>query len=174
MSSSATLAHYAHDASSEHDELRVEAFDIGSLMKAKGLPSRFIARAVDLSEEFEGIFDLMRLWRDEADAVEREEIVADIQELIDDCSQPGKVEAAYIRFDDLAAIAVDVRKFKDSLRVLVDERGGIGKLAELTHMPQPSISRFFNSASIPRRATLNKFARALDLSQVQIGAPWDV
>jgi DNA-binding MurR/RpiR family transcriptional regulator len=58
--------------------------------------------------------------------------------------------------------------------MLVDERGGIGKLAELTHMPQPSISRFFNTASIPRRATLNKFARALGLSEVQIETPWDV
>ena len=155
-------------------ELRVEAFGIGSSMKSKGLPSSFIARAVDLSEEFGGIFDLMRLWRDESDAAEREEIVADIQELIDDCSQQAKVEATYIRFDDLDAIAADVRKFKDSLRILVDERGGIGKLAELTHMPQPSISRFFNSASIPRRTTLNKFARALDLSHVQIATPWDV
>jgi DNA-binding phage protein len=143
-------------------------------MKAKGLPSRFIARAVDLSEEFAGIFELMRLWRDEPDAAEREEIVSDIQELIDDCSQQGKVEAARIRLDDLDAIAANVRKFKDSLRMLVDERGGIGKLAELTHMPQPSISRFFNTASIPRRATLNKFARALGLSEVQIETPWDV
>jgi hypothetical protein len=79
-----------------------------------------------------------------------------------------------LRFDDLDAIAADVRKFKDSLRVVVDERGGIGKLAELTHMPQPSISRFCNSSSIPRRATLNKFARALDLSGVQMATPWDV
>ena len=36
----------------------------------------------------------MRLWRDEPDAAEREEIVSDIQELIDDCSRQGKVEAA--------------------------------------------------------------------------------
>jgi hypothetical protein len=174
MSTRAAPVHPPNDDSSERDELRVEAFDIGSLMKTKGLPSRFIARAVDISEEFEGVFDLLRLWRDESDEAEREEIVSDIQELIDDCSQQGKPESAYIRFDDLDAIAADVRKFKDSLRVIVDERGGIGRLAELTHMPQPSISRFFNNASIPRRTTLNKFARALDLSEVQIATPWDV
>jgi DNA-binding phage protein len=174
MSSPAALARYAHDDSSAHDELRVEAFSIGSMMREQGLSSRFIARAVDLSEEFEGIFDLMRLWRDESEEAEREEIVSDIQELIDDCEQVGKDQAAYIRFDDLERIAADVRKFKDCLRALVDERGGIGKLAELTHMPQPSISRFFSSASMPRRTTLNKFARALNLSQVQIATPWSV
>jgi hypothetical protein len=155
MNSNAARARYTHDDSPEHDELRVEAFSIGSMMREQGLPSRFIARAVDLSEEFEGILDLMRLWRDESDTAEREEIVSDVQELIDDCAQVSKDQAAYIRFDDL-------------------ERGGIGKLAELTHMPQPSISRFFNSASMPRRATLNKFARALNLSQVQIATPWSV
>lgn len=174
MNSNAARARYTHDDSPEHDELRVEAFSIGSMMRAQGLPSRFIARAVDLSEEFEGILDLMRLWRDESDTAEREEIVSDIQELIDDCAQVSKDQAAYIRFDDLERIAADVRKFKDNLRALVDERGGIGKLAELTHMPQPSISRFFNSASMPRRATLNKFARALNLSQVEIATPWSV
>jgi DNA-binding phage protein len=174
MSSDAALARYTGDDSPEHDERRVEAFGIGSTMKAQGLPSQFIARAVDLSEEFEGIFDLMRLWRDESDTGEREEIISDIQDLIDDCCQGSKAQAAYIRFDDLDGIAADVRKFKDSLRALVDERGGIGKLAELTHMPQPSISRFFNSASMPRRVTLNKFARALNLSQVQIATPWAV
>jgi DNA-binding phage protein len=94
--------------------------------------------------------------------------------VLTNCAQVSKDQAAYIRFDDLESIAADVRRFKDSLRALVDERGGIGKLAELTHMPQPSISRFFNSASMPRRATLNKFARALNLSQVQIATPWSV
>jgi DNA-binding phage protein len=174
MTSKAASVHYVHDDSSAHDELRVEAFSIGSMMKGQGLPNHFIARAVDLSEEFEGIFDLMRLWRDESNEADREEIIADIQELIDDCAQGEKVQAAYIRFDDLEMIAADVRRFKDSLRALVDERGGIGKLAELTHMPQPSLSRFFNSASMPRRATLNRFARALNLSQVQIATPWSV
>jgi DNA-binding phage protein len=174
MNSNAAFAYYPRNSSPEHDELRVEAFTIAAMMKERGLPNGFIAQAVDLSQEFEGIFDLMRLWRDESDAAEREEIASDIQELIEDCTQGGKVQAAYIRFDDLESIAADVRRFKDSLRLLVDERGGIGKLAELTHMPQPSISRFFNSSSMPRRTTLNRIARALNLSQVEIATPWAV
>jgi hypothetical protein len=42
MNSRAAPARSLHDDSSEHDELRVEAFDIGSSMKAKGLPSRLL------------------------------------------------------------------------------------------------------------------------------------
>ena len=79
-----------------------------------------------------GVFNLLKMWVDESGPAERDAIVSDIQELIDDCAQPEKVEGVYVRFDDLDRIASDVRKFKDSLRALVDERGGIGKLAELT------------------------------------------
>jgi DNA-binding phage protein len=158
----------------EEDDVRVEAFIIAGMMNVAGLPSHFIVQAVDLSDEFEGILDLLRLWRDETEEPERDAIVADIQELIDDCSQTGKVEAPYVRFDDLDRIAADVRAFKDSLRILVDERGGISRLAETTGIPQPSLSRFFSSASMPRRTTLYKIARALNLSHVQIASPWSV
>ncbi len=103
---------------------------------------------------------------------ERGEIVADIQDLIDDCTQKEKVEGVYVRFDDLDAIAKDIRAFKDNLRLIVDSKGGIGQLADLTGIPQPSLSRFFGSASMPRRATLLKIAKALKLSQVQIATEW--
>jgi DNA-binding phage protein len=174
MTATAALSHYSEDESRNHDELRVEAFEIGSLMRRAGLPHHFIAQAVDFSAEFGGILELMRMWRDESEASERDAIVADIQELIDDCSQAGKVEAAYVRFDDLERIAANVRAFKDGLRVIVDERGGIGKLAEATGIPQPSLSRFFSTAAMPRRTTLFRIARALNLSQVQIASQWSI
>jgi len=44
-------------------------------------------RAVDLSQEFERILNLMRKWRDAAELSEREATVASIQELINDCAQ---------------------------------------------------------------------------------------
>lgn len=50
----------------------------------------------------------------------------------------------------------------------VDKNGGLKKLAELTEIPQPSLSRFFGSATMPRRTTLLKIARALNLSQIEI------
>ena len=109
------------------------------------------------------------MWVDEKDQKERDETVADIQDLVDDCSQKEKIEGTYIRFDDLDGIAKNIHGFKDNLRIIVDQNGGIGKLADLTGIPQPSLSRFFSFASMPRRATLLKIAKALNLGQVQIG-----
>ena len=57
-------------------------------------------------------------------------------------------------------------------RFIVDTKGGISKLSELTGIPQPSLSRFFYSASMPKRITLLKIAKALNLSQVEIATEW--
>lgn len=151
---------------------RVEIIEIGHTMIQKGLPKKFIASAVATAFEFEGVYDLMKIWAGERDKKERDAAVADIQDMIDDCAQTGKVEAAHVRLDDLDEIAKNVRAFKDGLRLVVEKRGGIGKLAESTGIPQPSLSRFFGSASMPRRATLLKIASALKLGQVQIATEW--
>lgn len=114
----------------------------------------------------------MKMWAEEKDKNEQDEIVADIQDLIDDCSQKEKIEGTYIRFDDLEGIAKNIRAFKDTLRLEIDQHGGLNNLAQLTGIPQPSLSRFFGSASMPRRSTLLKIAKALNLSQVQIANEW--
>lgn len=132
----------------------------------------FVAAAVETAFEFEGVYDLMKMWRDERDTGERNEIIADIQELINDCSQVESVEGVYVRFDDLDTIGKNIRGFKDNLRMLVDSKGGLTHLAQVTGIPQPSLSRFFNSVSMPRRATLNKIAKALGLNQIQIATEW--
>ena len=151
---------------------RVEIIEIGHQMNQAGLSKKFIAAAVGTAFEFEGVYDLMTMWADEKDQKERDETVADIQDLVDDCAQKEKVEGTYIRFDDLDGIAKNIRGFKDNLRMIVDQNGGIGKLADLTGIPQPSLSRLFSSASMPRRATLLKIAKALNLGQVQIATEW--
>ncbi len=151
---------------------KVELIEIGHCMNQAGLPKAFIADAVETAFRFEGVSDLMKMWDEETDETERAEIVADIQDLIEDCAQKDLVRAAYIRFDDLDAIAKNIRLFKDTLRLKVDQAGGIGRLAELTGIPQPSLSRFFGSAAMPRRATLFKIASALGLSQVEIATEW--
>lgn len=153
-------------------DVKVEIVEIGHKMNQAGLPKEFIAAAVSTAFEFEGIYDLLKMWVDESDENERSETIADIQEMIDDCSQQEKIEGVYVRFDDLDAIAANIRGFKDNLRLIVDQNGGIKKLSELTGYPQPSLSRFFNSASMPRRAMLNKIGRALKLNQVQIATEW--
>ncbi len=153
-------------------DIKVEIVEIGHQMNQAGLPKGFIAAAVSTAFEFEGVYDLLKMWGGESEAAERDEIVSDIQELIDDCGQQEKVEGIYVRFDDLEGIAKNIRTFKDNLRALVDQKGGVKHLAEETGIPQPSLSRFFNSATMPRRATLHKIARALKLSQVEIATEW--
>ena len=150
----------------------LELFEIASLMNKNALASYFISLAVRTSLEFEGVYDLMILWRDEADKKERSEIEADIQDMIDDCAQSERRSAVYIKFNDLEKIAKDTRTFKDNLRLVVDKKGGIKKLSTLTGIPQPSLSRFFGSSSMPRRNTLFKIATALNLSAVQIATVW--
>ena len=155
-----------------NSDIRVEIIEIGHQMNSTGLPKQFIAAAVDTAFEFEGVYDLMKIWADETDQAERDATVADIQDMIDECSQKEKVEGVYVRFDDLDQIGKNIRAFKDNLRLIVDKQGGIGNLADLTGIPQPSLSRLFSSASMPRRATLLKIAKALGLSQVQIATEW--
>jgi len=64
-----------------------EIVNIPSKMKAQCLPDDFIARAVDLSQEFEGIFNLMRMWRDEPELSERDATLSTILDLVDDCAE---------------------------------------------------------------------------------------
>ncbi len=148
--------------------IKVELMHIGVQMDNSGLPKEFVGAAVSTAFEFEGVYDLMKLWTEEETESERQEIIADIQDMIDDCSQKKRGEKAAIRFDDLDTIAKNVRFFKDNLRGVVDEKGGIKELSNLTGIPQPSLSRFFSSNTMPRRATLLKIAKALKLSQIQI------
>lgn len=153
-------------------DLKVELMVIGSKMDQAGLPKEFIAAAVGTGFEFEGIYDLLKMWSVEGDEKERDEIISDIQELIDDCAQHEKIEDVYVRFDDLDAIAKNIRAFKDGLRAEADKQGSLKTLSTATGIPQPSLSRFFNSATRPRRTTLHKIAKALKLSQVQIATEW--
>lgn len=151
---------------------QVELYDIAHELKQAGLPEKFIVEAVRTASEFEGVADLLNLWREESNIQERDEIIADLQRLIEDCMQPGRVELPYVKFNDLETISHDIRAFKDTLLMVVNDKGGITKLAEATGIPQPSLSRFFNSNTVPRRTTLLKIAKALKLDAIQISMPW--
>lgn len=155
-------------------EQKLELYEIATKMRVAGLPADFIAAAVKRAEEYEGTFDLMAIWRDESDPAEREEAVADIQEAIEDGLERSSstVERPYIHFDDLKTVADKVRAFKAELRKKVDAWGGVMKLATETSIPQPSLSRFFNSTSMPRRTTLYRIAKAVGLSENDIATDW--
>lgn len=156
------------------DDQKVQLYEIAAKMVSAGLPSSFIAAAVERASESEGIADLLHLWRDETDSNERDEIIADIQESIDEAAeQVGHVvERRKIRYTSLQDVSQKILSYKNELRLKVDRWGGISKLAEATGMPQSSLSRFFSKASMPRRTTLFKIAKALDLSDEEIVFDW--
>src|SRR3954465_4626431 len=71
--------------------------------KAK-LDKRFIVAPSELARADEGVFDLTALWQENADnAAEQEQVIADIQESIDDYkdapSEP--LRKPYIKYDKL-------------------------------------------------------------------------
>lgn len=151
---------------------QIELFAIAVKMKKSGLADAFIVGAVQVALNLEGAADLMHLWMNENGIAEKDEIIADIQDLIDASKQDEKSAAGYVKFNDLDAIAKDIRAFKDSLYQVVMDRGGINKLADLTGIPQPSLSRFFNSNAMPRRSTVMSIAKALDLHEIKLDKRW--
>lgn len=157
-----------------HNQDLVELYRVATVMKKAGLSDSFIASAVEFAREYKGGFDLMMLWEEETDPKEKEETIADIQEGIDDyLERPrGVVKKPYIKFDQLDAISSSIVKFKSELKIKVDRWGGISKLSIATGIPQPSLSRFFSSASMPRRTTIYKIADALGLSESEVVTEW--
>lgn len=156
----------------ENAKKQMQLFQIAVKMQRASLSDKFIVEAVRLASESEGVFNLMQFWVEEKNKKERDEIIADIQDLIDDSSEQGVTKKEYIRFNDLDAIAKNIRSFKNSLLSKVMEEGGISKLAQLTGIPQPSLSRFFNTNTMPRRATLLKMAKALNLDELKTEKIW--
>jgi DNA-binding phage protein len=144
-------------------------------MQKAGLSGTFIVEASDVARKNQGVYDLMALWMGStADPAEREEIIADIQDLIDDyrdaSSTPRK--KPYIKFNQLDDVLTKVLAGKQRIRNIIDQRGGVSEVARLTGIPQPSLSRMLNSPSIPRRSTLYRIANALDLSEADIAMEW--
>lgn len=158
------------------DEQKIKVYEVATKMKKKGLSSKFISACVEHALKHEGTHDLMILWFEASDEIERNEVVADLQDEIETKDEaPNKpLKKPYIKFDDLDCISKDIVKFKNALRKVVDKHGGISKLSEKSGIPQPSLSRFFSSASIPRRVTLYKIAEALNLNEKEILREWAV
>lgn len=159
---------------STNAEQKVRVYQIATKMAETDLSRDFIAEAVEMALEYEGAHDLMVLWEQEKSQDERSEIIADLQDMLDERKEaPRKsVKKPYVKFDDLDVIAKNIAGFKKGLRKAVDKWGGIAKLAKETGIPQPSLSRFFNSASMPRRTTLYKIAEALKLPEDKIILDW--
>jgi DNA-binding phage protein len=66
----------------------------------------------------------------------------------------------------------DIANFKVKLKDIIDRHGGVVAVSKKIGMPQPSLSRMLNSGTMPRRSTLYKIAKALDLSETDIAGEW--
>jgi DNA-binding phage protein len=122
-----------------------------------------------------GIYDLMAMWAaGMGHPSQQGEIIADLQDSLDDYqdtpSEPLKMP--HIKFDQLGDVASQVVAFKKRLRDLIDRKGGVSFVAQQSGIPQPSLSRLLNSASMPRRSTLYKIANALNLPEAQVVPGW--
>ncbi|MBT8374683.1 MAG: hypothetical protein KJN80_07215, partial [Deltaproteobacteria bacterium] len=80
-------------------EQKTKLYEIATSMKQSGLPDIFIASAVELGCYYEGIYDLFELWNEESDESEREQIISDIQNEIDEYKEQPRepVKKPYIR-----------------------------------------------------------------------------
>ena len=76
------------------------------------------------------------------------------------------------KLNDLDQGRNHIREFKDELLKEVNKAGGINERSKVTHIPQPSLSRFFNSNAMPMHRTVLKIAEALNLDAVCINMPW--
>jgi hypothetical protein len=66
------------------DKQKVRIYEIATSMKEHGLSDAFIAHSVKLAEYYLGAFDLLELWEREEDEKERNQIIADLQDEIDE------------------------------------------------------------------------------------------
>ena len=153
-------------------EALAELVPICNEMLALGLPKRFAITAMAEAVRYEGLRQLLKMWHEEQDQGVRDEVVADIAELLEDLKIQGVVTSPTLRPRDVAPLVADIRAFKDALRRLVDEKGGISWLADRSKIPQPSLSRFFNSPSLPQRGTLLKLREALAPDGSPLIAGW--
>jgi DNA-binding phage protein len=149
---------------------------VAQKMVTDKLSEEFVSLTIRLAVRYEGIYDLMVMWSEETDADLKNEILADLQAEIDDESKmlmPSSLEKKdYLHFDNLEAIAKDVVKFKKQLKIEIERWGGISKLSKETGIPQASLSRFLNAPSLPRRSTLEKIAKVMNLQDSKLLSEW--
>ncbi len=142
-------------------------------MGETGLPHAFVVRALQLAQVDQGAYELMELWAESDSSADKGALIADLQELIDDHDELSGVETrAPISLEAIDDVSRKIAEHKRKLRELIDRRGGVAKVARLTGIPQPSLSRMLNSGSMPRKTTLLRIAQGLKIDESQIIAEW--
>lgn len=157
----------------EMNEKRFEIARIVFKMAEEGFSEDFTFHLFCFAQKYEGLFDLLSLWINETDQKEKDEIIADLQDEIEELQNAEIIRPSkYLHFDNLELIAKNVMRFKKSLRIEIERWGGISKLSKETGIPIPSLSRFLSTPSLPRRITLEKIAKALNLKESDLLSKW--
>jgi len=145
---------------------------IANKMASRAVPLTFAIALIDLvASDHRSIYEIMALWDEAVTDEDRNEAIADLQELLDDMERKGpKRELQYLNFEDLKPYGQKMIEYKNRLRAIIDNHGGVSKVAELSGIPQPSLSRMLNSAAAPRQTTIHKIARALQLPEAELAA----
>ncbi len=151
-------------------EQKLRIYEIALEMKEEKLSAHFIVEVVELASHYEGAYDLLELWSTEEDHDEKQNLIAALQEELDEYkTQPKEpTKKIFISDEHFEKILKNVKEFKSHLKALVDQWGGVSKLAKITGIPQPSLSRFFNTDTPPRRTTLYRIATTLKVTESEL------
>jgi len=97
----------------------------------------------------------MKMWRDETDRAEKNEIEADLQEILDNLDQKG---ITYLPLDctKIDELLEKIIAFKKDLRLQVEAWGGVNKLANAMQVPVPYIERVLSNGAEPKQNFLDK------------------
>lgn len=142
-------------------------------LSQKGLDEAFLIQVLELARNEAPFYKMLMLW-EEASKSEKSEIVADLEEMVADYHErpAAPVELPYVKMEKFSSIAEEIKTFKAFLKKRIEKAGGVSEIANKCRMAQPSLSRFLNNTSLPRKSTLEKLAKALGLSQQEMAFEW--
>ena len=146
---------------------------VAAEMVRSGLDFDWVVAVAKVAKLDQGAFALMKLWH-ESDSKTKSEIIADLQDTLDDYvdAPPEPTERPKIPFEDLDPVTRQILAEKKKLRALIERHGGVSAVARRCGIPQPSLSRMLNSASMPRRSTLYRIAVSVGIPEAEIVTEW--
>lgn len=68
-------------------EERLHVGIIASKMESSGIPKELLEKYVEIASEFEGVYDLFKMWEEEVDQEEAKLILNDIDDLVRECGE---------------------------------------------------------------------------------------
>lgn len=150
-------------------------YQMGAEMVQAGLSPDFVHETIELARRSRAGFELMSLWTEADTPAFKGKVVVSLQSLLDDEAELGELQEPLVQpitHRQADALVTKIRQYKDWLRGRVDRWGGVTKLATATGMPQPSVSEFFRSNSLPKRTTIERIRLAIGLSEQESVPEW--